>query len=171
MRIAIITILSALSFACFGQFYPLEVGGVGGVSSGLNFRAYLSEDISYEALLSFRDEGMQVHLLRQEHHEIDMLLSGSLFLVYGYGAHTGFYYTDSYKIFFQDVYYGQRIFTPVVGADGFAGLEFRFEEYPLSIGVNYKPYMEISLKQIFGANFWDFGFTIKYRFKPDSVYY
>jgi hypothetical protein len=35
---------------------------------------------------------------------------------------------------------------------------------PVSFGFNFQPFMEISLKQLFGINLWDFGFNVKYRF-------
>lgn len=166
------TILFLLgSMTVFCQFYPLEVGGSGGFSSGINFRAYLEEELSYESLVSFRYDGLQAHLVRQQHHELEMMETGALYLVYGYGAHVGFYYTDQYSVFTRDIYFGQRIFTPVVGLDGYAALEYRFLDTPLSIGISYKPYMEISLRQIFGVNLWDFGFTAKYRFSSKNVYY
>lgn len=171
MRKTIIIIFTVLSANAIGQFYPLEAGGVGGVSSGLSFRAYLDEDLSYETLLSFRGNGAQLHLFRQEHNELHMTEDGSINLVYGFGSHAGFYYSDQYTVFFQNINYGRRVFSPVIGADGFLGLEYRFNDLPLSFGLNYKPYMELSWRQIFTVNLWDFGFTLKYRFKPDNQYY
>lgn len=160
-----------MSCNVYGQFYPLEAGGVGGISSGLTFRAYLHEELSYEALLSFRNEGAQFHLFRQHHKELRMMEDGNLNLIYGFGSHFGFYYSEDYTIFFQEVHYGRRVFSPLLGMDGFVGLEYRFHEIPLSIGLNYKPYMELSWRQIFGINLWDFGFSFKYRFRPDNEYY
>jgi len=171
MKNILISIITLLSLNTFGQFYPLEAGGVGGISSGFTFRAYLQEDLSYEALLSFRSQGTQFHLLRQNHQELHLTEDGSINLVYGFGTHLGFYYSDSYTVFFQDINYGRRVFSPVLGADGFVGIEYRFHEIPLSFGLNYKPYMEVSLRQIFGINLWDFGFTFKYRFIPENEYY
>lgn len=171
MKATLIFILTILSLNVLGQFYPLEAGAVGGFSSGFNFRAYLEEDLSYEALLSLRSNGAQMHLFRQQHSEIELLEEGTLMFVYGYGAHLGFYYTDHYTAFYQDIYFGRKLFSPVVGIDGYAGLEFRFSDLPLSVGLQYKPYMELSLRQIFGINIWDFGLCVRYRFKPENTYY
>ncbi|MFC2079946.1 hypothetical protein ACFLRQ_00565 [Bacteroidota bacterium] len=171
MRSTIIIIVAILSMNVSGQFYPLEAGAVLGGSSGFSFRAYLDEDLSYEALLSFRNQGAQIHLFRQQHNEIYMTKEGSLHFVYGYGAHLGFYYTDHYTIFFNDIYFGRNLFSPAAGVDGYSGLEYRFHELPLSFTLSYKPYMELSLRQIFGINLWDFGLTVKYRFKPQNNYF
>ncbi len=160
-----------ISLEGFSQFYPLEAGAVGGVSSGLNFRAYLDEDLSYEALLSFRNDGAQFNLFRQNHTELQMTEKGSFNLVYGFGSHLGFYYSETYTVFFQDVNFGRRVFSPVLGMDGFVAIEYRFHETPISIGLNFKPFMELSLRQIFGINLWDTGLTVKYRFKAENAYY
>lgn len=171
MRTTIIAILLFSSLDIFGQFYPLEAGIAGGFSSGFSFRAYLDEQLSYEALVSFRNNGSQLHLFRETHEEIRLTSDGSFNLVYGFGSHLGFYYSETYTVFFRDVYYGRRVFSPVLGMDGLAGIEFRFHEIPLSVGLQYKPYMEISWRQVFSINLWDFGFTARYRFKPDNRYY
>jgi len=154
-----------------GQVYPMEAGGRGGLSSGLTFRAYVNEDISYESLLSFRNSGMQFHLFRQHNYEMSMTAKGSWYFTYGFGPHLGFYYSDTYTVLFKEIYYGRRVFSPVIGMDGYAALEFRFHETPVSLGMSVKPYMELSYRQIFGFNVWDVGLTLKYRFKPENNYY
>jgi len=171
MKYIYLIILFCLPVSVFSQFYPLEAGLVGGPSTGMNFRAYLEEDISYEALLSFRYRGAQLHLFRQQHSELEMFENGNLYLVYGYGAHLGIYNTDHYRIFFQEINFGYNIITPVAGLDGFAGVEYRFMEQPFSIGLNFKPYMELSLRQVFAVNIWDVGITVKYRFKSPTGFY
>jgi hypothetical protein len=171
MRNFLLCIVTCISLQSFGQFYPLEAGGVGGLSSGLSFRAYLDEELSYEALLSFRNEGAQLHLFRQNHSELHLMKDGSINLIYGFGSHLGFYISDTYNMFFQNVYFGRTVFSPVIGGDGFVAIEYRFHETPLSFGIQYKPFMELSYRQIFVVNLWDFGFTFKYRFKPDNSYY
>ena len=89
---------------------------------------------------------------------------GTWEFIYGFGAHTGFYFTDRYRILFREVYFGRDIFTPVFGMNGYVGIDYKMEEVPVSFGVSFQPFMEISLKQIFGLNLWDFGFSVRYRF-------
>lgn len=171
MKRFLLIIFTVLSMSCMGQFYPLEAGGFGGYSSGFTFRAYLDDVTSYEALVSFKNRGLQLHLFRQENKELQMTELGSVYLTFGYGAHAGFYYADHYNIFFRDVYFGSEKFSPLAGVDMYAAFEYRFQEIPLSVGIAYKPYMELSLRQIFGINIWDVGFTVKYRFKAQNEYY
>ncbi len=164
MRNFYIIILLCLSSTAFSQFEVKEAGMRFGYTSSLTFRVNLTEDLSYEGQLGYRDHGGIFTMFRQEHQELGMDKFGNWTLLYGFGAHAGFYFTDSYRIFFREVYFGREIFTPVVGVDGYAAIEYELVETPITFGFSYQPFMEISLKQLFGVNFWDFGFTVKYRF-------
>ena len=160
----IIIFLLALSSTAFSQFYAKEVGIRGGYTSGITFRVNLEEDLSYEGQLGYRDNGAIFSVIRQKHREMGMDQVGNWEFVYGFGVHTGFYFTDTYRILFREVYYGREIFTPVFGVNGYVGIDYKLEELPMSFGVSFQPFMEISLKQIFGLNLWDFGFSVRYRF-------
>lgn len=160
----IIAILALSSVTIRAQSQKKEIGFRGGYTSGVMFRVNLQENLSYEAQLSYRDEGIIFTAYRQIHMDMGMDRLGNWKFIYGFGVHAGFYYTDSYKILFQEVYFGQRILTPVVGFDGFVGIDYHFEDIPMSFGLSYQPFMEISLRQIFGINLWDLGFSVRYRF-------
>lgn len=164
MKNIILTLLLIIPVQLFSQFYNKEVGIRGGYSSGLTFRVNLEEHLSYEAQLYYRDQGAIFHLIRQQHREIGYDKYGNWKFIYGFGAHAGFYFTDHYNIFFRKIYFGREIFTPVIGMDGYVAVEYQLVEAPVSFGFDFKPFMEISLKQLFGVNVWDFGFNVKYRF-------
>jgi len=160
----IILFILGLSSAVYSQFYTKEVGFRGGYTSGITFRVNLEENLSYEAQLAYRDNGGIFTMIRQQHLEIGMDQVGNWEFVYGFGMHAGFYFTDTYRILFREVYFGREIFTPVFGMDGYVGIDYKLENVPMSFGVSFQPFMEISLKQIFGINLWDFGFSVRYRF-------
>jgi hypothetical protein len=160
----IILYLLCLTPAAFSQFYNKEVGFRGGYSSGITFRVNLEEALSYEAQLIYRDNGGIFTMIRQQHREMGMDRLGNWEFLYGFGAHAGFYYTDSYKILFREVYFGTEIFTPVLGMDGYVGIDYRLVDVPMSFGFSFQPFMEISLKAVFGINLWDFGFHVRYMF-------
>jgi hypothetical protein len=159
-----IILLLALSANAYSQYYPIEVGIRGGYSSGITFRVNLDAELSYEAQLLYRHEGAIFNMFRLKHMEVGMDKHGNWEFIYGMGAHAGFYYTDSYRIFFEEIYYGQNLFTPVVGVDGYFGVDYMLEYLPMSIGLSYQPHMEISMRQIFAMNLWDFGIHVRYRF-------
>lgn len=159
-----ILLLLCLSPAAFSQFYNKEVGLRGGYSSGITFRVNLQEDLSYEGQLNYRDKGGVFTLYRQLHHEIGMDRMGNWELIYGFGMHGGFYFTDSYRILYRTIYFGKEVFTPVLGVDGYLGIDYKLVDLPMSFGASFQPYMELSLKQVFGINMWDFGFHVRYMF-------
>ena len=159
-----IIFLLCLSPAVFSQFYNKEVGIRGGYSSGITFRINLQENLSYEAQLNYRDNGGIFTMFRLQHREIGMDRLGNWEFIYGFGIHAGFYYTDTYKIFYREIYFGSEFFTPVIGMDAYLGIDYKLVDIPMSFGVSYQPYMELSLKQVFGINLWDFGFHVRYMF-------
>lgn len=160
----IIIFLLCLSPAAFSQFYNKEIGIRGGYSSGITFRVNLEESLSYEAQLVYRDYGGMFTVLRQQRTEIGMDRMGNWEFLYGMGLHAGFYFTDTYKIFGKEYYYGRDIFSPVLGMDGYLGIDYRLVDIPMSFGISYQPFVEMSLMQVFGINLWDFGFHVRYMF-------
>ena len=164
MRNFYIIIFLCLSTTAFSQMERKEVGLRGGYTGGFTFRVNIQENLSYEAQIGYRDQGGIFSVIRQQHHDLGMDRMGNWKMLYGFGAHAGFYFTNSYRILFREVYFGRDLFTPVIGMDGYVGFEYQLVDTPVSFGVDFHPYMEISLKQLFGINLWDFGINVKYRF-------
>lgn len=157
-------IFICLSGTAFSQYELKEIGLRGGYSGGFIFRVNLEEDLSYEGQINYRDQGAIFTLIRQQHQEIAMDKLGNWDFLYGFGVHGGFYFTDSYRILFREIYFGRDLFTPVVGFDGYLGIEYQLVNTPVTFGISFQPFMELSLKQVFGINLWDFGFNVRYRF-------
>jgi hypothetical protein len=165
MKKFLLPILLGICLHSSAQNYTREAGIRAGVTSGLTYRQYINDNLSYEGLMSFRKSGIQFTLLRQIHELPIFEVSHNLFLLYGYGGHVGFFNDYEYNIFLNSyVYYSERKFTPVGGVDGFGALEYRLDDLPLSFCVDFKPYFEISAYQFFKINLWDFAFALKYRF-------
>ena len=98
------------------QVYTREAGFRGGISAGITFRQYLNEHLSYEGLLSFRQAGIQFTVLRQVHETTLSEYAENFFLVYGYGAHAGYSYTNRYRTaYWNEIYYPYRRFSPCWG--------------------------------------------------------
>ena len=131
----IIILFLCTSSAAFSQFYAKEVGIRGGYSGGITFRVNLEEDLSYEAQLNYRDQGAIFTMFRQQHTELGMDRLGNWEFLYGFGVHAGFYFTDSYKILFREIYFGREIFTPVLGMDGYVGVDYKLVDLPMSLSL------------------------------------
>jgi len=166
MKKFLLIVFIALNFSSAkSQNVQREAGVRGGQTAGFTYRYYLDDYLSYEGILSFRKSGMQVTLLRQLHEQDNIIEFGHYFhLITGYGAHAGFFFSDKYSSLGYDSYYSQRVFSPVIGVDAYAAVEYRLESYPIVVGMDYKPFFELSAYQFFNLSLWDIAFTIKYRF-------
>ena len=164
-HLALIAFFTASAFMLNAQNYTREAGIRGGLTSGFTYRQYLSPYLSYQGILSFRQGGSQLTILRQIHEPEPNEFIENLFLVYGFGLHAGFYFTDKYRsIWNYDYYYSHQVFSPVFGINGYIGAEYLFVTVPLIFGVNYKPYFEFSSRQFFDMRLWDLAFSVSYRF-------
>jgi hypothetical protein len=108
-------IFFVLSFQTFSQNYLSEAGIRGGITSGITYRHYLNDNLAYEALLSFRNGGLQMTLMRQIRELTLTEYVDNLYFTYGFGAHAGFFYSNKYDfLWYNDFYYTDRQFSPVL---------------------------------------------------------
>lgn len=136
----------------------------GGYSSGFTYRQHLEPELAYEGLLSFRQGGLQFTVLREHVQPVFLEVSDGLFLTWGYGGHMGFNYTDHYHAMFNEYYYYDKRFSPLIGVDGYVSVEYRIHEVPVQFGLDLKPFFEFSVFEFFRIVPWDFAFTVKYLF-------
>jgi hypothetical protein len=52
--------------------------------------------------------------------------------------------------------------SPLLGIDAVIGLGYRFYKYPVTTGMEFKPFAEHGCYRIFRLDLWDFGFTVKF---------
>lgn len=155
--------LTTLSSA---QSYDQAVGIRGGVSSGFTYQSFVNDHASFKALLSFRDEGMQLTGIFEDYVPVFLQHTDHLFFYYGFGGHAG--YTRWFKKHYYEnnpySFYYRRVTSFVAGFDAIAGIEYRFFRIPLTIGIDYKPFMEMFGERFIDVTFCDFAFTAKYTF-------
>lgn len=130
----------------------------GGYSSGLTIKHFLSgkNGVALEGLVTteYKAHGLRLTLLGEKHKSISG--AKSLQFYYGAGFHAGSYQG---RYYFEDVRYynnrkdddyfrSRRYYTDetsylAIGADLILGLEYKLEELPFVVGVDYKPYFEV----------------------------
>lgn len=164
MKHYILIFLLLISIQAAGQDLMHSAGIRGGVTSGLTYRAYLNPELAYEAMLSFRGEGLQFTIVRQKFEPALWNLSDGFFLTYGYGGHLGFTNTNTHRHLYKTIHYTGRKFSPLLGLDGYLGIEYHIPGVPVQVGLDYKPFLELSLYQFFTMTAWDLAFTLKYKF-------
>ncbi|MFC2115289.1 hypothetical protein ACFLTU_02350 [Bacteroidota bacterium] len=164
MKHIIISVLLIFSLHASGQDFMRSVGIRGGLTSGFSYRGYLNPELAYEGLLSFRSNGLQFTVLRQHFEPALWQISDGFFMTYGYGGHIGFTNTHTYNQLFKTVHYSGNKFSPLIGLDGYLGIEYHFPGIPVLMGLDYKPFFEMSLREYFQMSAWDVAFTLKYKF-------
>ena len=127
----------------------------GGWSSGLTVKHFLSgkNNVAFEGLLTreYAARGGRLTLLLEKHLPLSDFKG--LQFYYGAGAHIGSYQG---RYYFEDVrfrrgknkyyyvnYYNDQTSYLVGGADLILGIEYKMEDLPFVIGVDYKPFFEV----------------------------
>ncbi len=164
MKHLIIITLLLITLQARGQDFMRSAGIRGGLTSGISFRAYLNPELAYEGLMSFRGNGLQFTILRQHFEPALWHISDGFFVTYGYGGHLGFTNSLSYTHMFRTVHQSGNKFSPLFGLDGYLGMEYHFPGIPVQVGLDYKPFFEMSVHRYFQMSAWDVAFTLKYKF-------
>ena len=164
MKYFLILLLIITGSICQAQDFYRAAGIRGGTTGGFTYRQFLEPDLAYEAIVSFRTEGIQFTILRQHFEPAFWKISNEFFFTHGYGGHVGFSYTNKYRFLYKDIYYSKEKFSPEIGIDGYVGLEYHFPGMPVQVGLDYKPFFSFSLYQFFHLGLNDLAFTVKYTF-------
>ena len=162
-KVLLLSLLLAFGFISKAQGYNQAVGARLGWSAGFEYRIYTDDTNSYKFLLSTRDRGAQLHLFR-EFHEYDLFsFSSQLVLFYGGGVHAGYERWNEVHYNYNTRWTDTRT-AATAGINGLIGVEYVLYEYPVSFGVEAKPYFQFLGREAFDIELFDFGFTIKYLF-------
>lgn len=127
-------------------------------------RQHLDDKQALEGLLFIGRGGMTITIMKEYFDPSLNHLSGNLYILYGFGAHVGFRNMDHFQVLNRTYQLDESRFTPLLGVDGMAGLEYRFPEFPLLISLDARPYFEYSTTQIFSIYLKSVGISFKYRF-------
>jgi hypothetical protein len=150
-----------------GQYANKLIGVRSGYRAGIFYQVSSeagNAEIAYQALLSFKNNGIQLTGLRIIYETQLGEISSDLWFAWGYGGHAGFIYTDHLSYLGEKYYFRRERFAPVFGVDGWLAVEYRFNEIPLSISLNAKPFVEISVPAFVNIVPGDIGISVAYVF-------
>ena len=170
MKKSILFLLTFLfSTAMFAQVYEKQIGIRLGVTSGISGKVIKDNRTAIEGTLGFRDGGIQLIGLLEAYQPLIKTNTVHWMLYYGGGGHVG--YIDGYNkvrrwsnsagYYWEE----QRIAGPVIGIDAVFGTDYTFHKVPITLSIEFKPFLELQAFQKLKVNFWDFGFGIAYRFR------
>lgn len=164
---AIFITIILLPCSVFGQEGYRQAGVRSGYRGGLFFQVTSdagNAEIGYNAMLGFNNNGIQLTGLRIIYERALTDISPELYFGWGYGGHAGFIITDNISYFGERYNFPNERFCPVFGADGWVAAEYRFREIPLIIGVNIKPFVELTIPAFVKIMPGDIGISISYKF-------
>lgn len=150
-----------------GQIAMRQAGFRLGYRSGVFYQVSRdagNAEIAYNAMLSFRHNGIQFTGLKIVYETTLEGISPDLYFGWGYGAHIGFVYSDHLKSMGEEYYFHSEHFCPLIGADGWLAAEYRVHEIPLNISLNVKPFVELTVPSFVRIMPADVAVSISYIF-------
>lgn len=146
------------------QNYTRDAGLRVGDYFSATYRQHLDDEHATEIMLFIGRGGATLSVLKEYFNPALRHISENLYFQYGFGVHLGFRYMDHYKVLNRTYELDEWRFTPLLGVNGLAGLEYRFPDFPFMVGFDFKPYFEYSTVQIFNIYLYSIGLSVKYRF-------
>ncbi|MBN1387713.1 MAG: hypothetical protein JW965_04655 [Bacteroidales bacterium] len=149
------------------QFAESHLGVRGGMYGGIYYQNIIpagTAETSFFAMISASRESVRATVLKLTYETSLSEIADNLFFVWGYGGHAGFSVTDHTYFLGRKYQFEYSRFRPLMGMDGWAGLEYRFITVPFSIGLNLKPYFELMFPGFVSMVPGDIGLTFAYTF-------
>jgi hypothetical protein len=150
--VTIFIILLCLTSISYAQDYNTGIGLRGGFSNGLTIKHFISSKSALEGIFASRWRGLEITGLYEVHNRA--FNSEQLKWFIGFGGHVGFWNGDYAKWGTPGIAY------TVIGVDGILGIEYSFREFPVNIGVDWKP----AFNFVGYTGFWADGGAVSLRF-------
>ncbi len=164
-KLLLILLFGSVVTLGYAQGKSQAVGIRGGITSGFEYRAFANDFVSYKALLSTRNRGIQLTGMKEFHNPGLFDFTNQVNFIYGFGIHVGYERWNAYDpVGLHGPYYYKKRTGPIAGLDALAAVEYNFMDVPLSVGFEVKPYFNLFGKNFFQLHPFDFAFTFKYTF-------
>lgn len=168
-KAVLILFVFSLSVSGYSQTFEKQIGVRLGVTPGISGKIIKDDKTAIEGILGFRNGGIQLYGLVESYHALIKTNTQHWMMYFGGGGHIGYVngydrvrrWSNSAGYYYEE----QRIAGPVFGIDGIVGTDYTFRKVPITLSIEFKPFVELQDFRKFKVNFWDFGFGIKYSFK------
>jgi hypothetical protein len=150
-----------------GQISTRQAGIRLGYRSGIFYQVSSetgNAETAYHALMTFNNNGIQVTGLKIIYQNSLQGISPNLFFGWGYGGHAGFTYSNHIKSMGEEYYFHDERFCPLFGIDGWIAAEYRIHDIPVTVSLNLKPYLEITVPAFVRLMPGDFAISVSYVF-------
>jgi hypothetical protein len=170
MSTKIYTLLTLFFFATLSmskaQPYNTGIGlRLAGISSGITVKHFVNSNSALEGIVSFGRHAFLITGLYERHQPFPNAEGLSWF--FGGGGHVGFF-SDNYTYAYwhykgkdKDKYYvfEHRDATTFIGADFILGLEYKFKNAPVDLGLDVKPFVDF-VPGVYG--YWEGALSVRF---------
>jgi len=140
-----------------GQKYTTALGvKVWGDGGGVSLKHFVRDNRAVEGIGYFWNRGARITGLYEFHYNIEDVAGLKWYV--GPGAHVGFYNNRYY----DSNYYNGDGSGSFVGIDGVLGLDYKFDQVPINISLDWQPSFEFGANRGFVGS-WG-GLGIRYTF-------
>lgn len=148
----ILALIASITLTINAQGYNTAIGLRAGSASGITLKHSIGGNRALEGIVdfNFQNNGMHFTGLYEIHKEAFSV--NGLNWYYGLGFHVGFWDSPDHN----------HSSTSSLGIDGILGLEYVIKEIPFTIGLDWKPALDI-YQDVYG-NFGLFGLSVRYYF-------
>ncbi len=167
IKLILVAILMLSGVSLSAQVGESHIGFRGGIHSGIYYQNLVTAgnaEKSFYALLSANNGSARITLMRITYETSLSEIADNLFFTWGYGGHIGFSVTDHTYFLGEKFLFEYERFRPLIGMDGWCGLEYRFIDIPMTVGFNIKPFFEIMVPGFLNIKPGDVGISFAYRF-------
>lgn len=116
------------------QEYNTGIGIRGGFSNGLTVKHFIKDTKAVEGILATRWNGFYLTALYEIHY--NAFNTPGLYWYYGIGGHFGTINGNNRR--FED-----GVNHTLIGIDGILGIEINFSEFPINLGLDWKPTFDL----------------------------
>ena len=127
-----------LGYGVYAQDYGTAIGLRGGETQGITLKQFVGGSSAFDFILGTHHYGLNFTAL-YEIHSLDVFGVDNLALFYGFGGHVGLYSAGNYPSYWSD-YSGSAT---LIGIDGVVGVEYTFDEIPISLSLDIVPSINI----------------------------
>lgn len=141
MKTILVAFFTFIVVSVYSQDYVNAIGLRGGITQGLTYKQFFTSNDAVDFIGSFYLGGMNFTAL-YERHKNDIFEVDNFAFFYGIGAHVGLFDGDRNHRWFTDSS-DWTSYHVVVGVDFVVGVEYSFDEIPLSLSIDVIPSINV----------------------------
>ncbi|MBK7571631.1 MAG: hypothetical protein IPI10_08420 [Bacteroidetes bacterium] len=147
-KLLLLFALVSMTITMNAQEYQTGLGlRLGGINRGITVKHFTGSNTAIEGILGFARHSISITALWEKHYPFPT--APGLSWYWGVGGHVGFfqgdytygyYHANKHDYDFYNENYDNRFY---LGADFILGLEYKFKDVPISLGLDVKPQIDI----------------------------